>query len=121
MPKTISISNPEKVIESKELVEATVEAAQVAPVIAVEEADLYNQPGVDAKLDAISKDTAEALAKFPRHKIIIPLDQFNKSNLLVPHCNNGFVRYFRRGVPIVVDDPTIGDLQTAGYNPTITL
>jgi hypothetical protein len=116
--RTIDINaDPTKII-TEDLPE--MEAAMPAPE-AKAEIDLYNQPGVEAEINALSKATADALKKYPHHKIVIPPDQFNPKNIRVSHCVNGFVRYFMRNMPILVDDPTIDDLQKAGYNPTITL
>ena len=87
------------------------ENTEVAPV----EVPTANRVVSNAELDSVSSKTGKEINKQDKVKIKIPIDQLNKTDLVVPVCINGYIWEIKRGVSVSVPEAVADILTDAGY------
>lgn len=74
--------------------------------------------GVEAQVTQVSRETAAALAKYPKEKVVIPKDKLNPEDSFVVCGINGWNIQIKRDVPVLLPTPVVDLLAEAGYSPT---
>jgi hypothetical protein len=68
----------------------------------------------NAELDSISKKTGKEINKQEKVRIKIPIDQLNKTDLVVPVCINGYIWEIKSGESVSVPKAVCDILTDAG-------